>query len=74
MSEVIENLTPGDFVEAVLSEVMETVDESLPNSNEESQDLSDSGREQRIEFETVDLSAVLQTQQESDDGQVSCAI
>lgn len=74
MSEVIENLTPGDFVEAVLSEVMETVDESLPNSNEESQDLSDSGSEQRIEFETVDLSAVLQTQQESDDGQVSCAI
>lgn len=74
MSEVIENLTPGDFVETVLSEVMETVDESLPNSNEESQDLSDSGSEQRIEFETVDLSAVLQTQQESDDGQVSCAI
>lgn len=74
MSEVIENLTPGDFLETVLTEVMETVDESLPNSNEESQDLTDSGSEQRIEFETVDLSAVLQTQQESDDGEVSCAI
>lgn len=74
MSEVIENLTPGDFLETVLTEVMETVDESLPNSNEESRDLTDSGSEQRIEFETVDLSAVLQTQQESDDGEVSCAI